>query len=319
MIEKGIDEIKLQTLTGKTPIRYGLQVANKNSDYLCVCFVSSEEDQALYLQEEQSHCLFLMPPKQGDGKPQFTIANYEKCVNEFVEKTARRLKVDRKNILIFGYGEAATMALYFTMYFHYNHAIIGDPVEMTKGYVFQQNPLKPRWKADMRIDKVFQGMYIDNFNRPNIHFYSGSNSQNYEMEIKYLIEVLQEKAILKNIERKRNIGAKGFPSFMTKHKNILMNRLTCEEVIAWQCDHKVLAECVLPPYLQDDKTIQYAFYFYQIGKGDASHKTKYQDSAQYRFVADEGGSYFVKVFIRRGREKMTQNSSKFRITITEDF
>ncbi|MBC2322064.1 hypothetical protein [Listeria booriae] len=319
MIEKEVDGVKIQTLTGRTAIRYGLQVANKNSDYLCVCFIGSEEEQRLYLKEERNHTLFVMPPNQDDGKPQLTMVNYEKCVNELVEKTAEKLKINRKNILVFGYDEAATMALYFTMYFHYNHAIIGDPVVMAKYYIFQQNPLKPRLKTETRIDKMFQKMYIDNFNQPNIHFYSGSNSQNYEKEVKYLIQVLQEKAILKSIERKRNVGVKGYPSFMTKHKNILMNQLTCEEVIAWQYGHKVLAECLLPEYLQNDKTIQYAFYFYQIGKNDASHKTKYQDSAQYRFVADEGGSYFVKVFIRRGREKMTQNSSKFRITIVEDF
>ncbi|EUJ23612.1 hypothetical protein PGRAN_08128 [Listeria grandensis FSL F6-0971] len=314
---------EMEVVAGKTPVQYHIAKSSPASEYLLVCFAELDNaDKPFdYLGEASNtdihHRLFLMPPAKENNK--ITLAQYEKVTNELVESVAKKLKVNRKNIIITGYGESGTVAIYFAMRFHYNHTIAGDPKSLKNHYVFHQNVVKASLKGNQRVDHQFAQLHIEDFNRPQIYFYSGSSSKNYEDETKYLLGVLKDKQVLSTVCRRRNLGVAGFPDFLKSELCERTNQLTCEEIIAWQNDSKILAECVLPDYLMKDPSIEFAYYFYKIGEQEALHKTKYQKSPQYRYTAEDGGSYFVKVFIKRNKETITKNSGKIRITVAVDF
>ncbi|KGL39088.1 hypothetical protein BMT55_00865 [Listeria newyorkensis] len=322
-MEKLATNIEMETTTGKTPVQYHIATSNPVSEYLLVCFAELNDagEPFDYLGEVSKtydqNRLFLMPPAKENNK--ITQAQYEKTANELVESVAEKLKVKRQNIMITGYGESGAVAIYFGLRFHYNHTIAGDPKTLKNHYLFHQNVVKASLKGNQRIDKLFSQLHIEDFNRPHVYFYSGSSSQNYEEETKYMLEVLKEKQVLSKVCRQRNVGIAGFPNFLEKELHEHTNQLACEEIIAWQHDNKVLAECVLPEYLMEDKSVEFAYYFYKIGEKEALHKTKYQASSQYRYTAEDGGSYFVKVFIKRNKDTITKNSGKIRITVAEDF
>ncbi|MBC1435392.1 hypothetical protein HB848_08570 [Listeria rocourtiae] len=322
-MEKLVAKFEMKTTSGKTPVQYHIAKSSLVSKYLLVCF--SELDDAGepldYLGEGSKaynlNRLFVMPPTKKHNK--ITQAQYEKEASELVEAVIGELKVKRQNIIIVGYGESGALAIHFSMRFHYKHTIVGDPKVMKKHYLFHQNVVKASLKGNQRLDKLFSPLYIEKFSRPHIYFYSGSSSINYEEETKYILEVLKGKQILSKICRQRNLGVAGFPSFVEKEIHECTNQLACDEIIAWQHNNKVLAECMLPNYLVGDTSIEFAYYFYKIGEKEALHKTKYQTNSQYRYTAEDGGSYFVKVFIKRNKEILTKNSEKFRITVAEDF
>ncbi|MBC2149676.1 hypothetical protein [Listeria booriae] len=323
-MEKLATSFELKTTPGKIPVNYYITQSSSVSEYLLVCFAELNDagEPFDYLGEVgktgyDQNRLFVMPPVKEYSK--ITRAQYEQAISELVESIAGKLKVKRQNILIIGYGESATVALCFGMRFHYKHTLVGDP-KMTKNhYPFYQNKVKMPLKGSQRIDKLFSQLYIEDYSRPQVYFYSGSSSINYEEEIKYTLDALKNKQVLRRVCRKRNLGVAGFPIFLEKELHERMDQLACDEIIAWQYDNKVLAECALPEYLAEDASIEFAYYFYKIGEKDALHKTKYQTSPQYRYTAEDGGSYFVKVFIKRGEEIITKNSEKIRITVAEDF
>ncbi|MGG0510605.1 hypothetical protein ABE078_24395 [Priestia megaterium] len=319
---------------GAQDIKYLFMPASKPSKHLIVVFSGfngKEEEGVLpyynyvkYLKDIDCHRLFILD--QCLGHPCYYLGHnkkldYEVSVASLIYSISNEYKIMRKNIMTAGSSKGGSAAVYFALKYDFGHVIaggfqfkVGEYLYTTKRYTRQtvlkvitggNTPGHKDYLDRIYVDLVEKGTYTTNI---NVHV--GSGDSHYEKHIKPFIGILQKRNIPYNLDVQdySEHGKVGvyFSQYLIDQVSNITGQLVIKEAAITNEDQMISVSCSVP---QDSKEpVHFAYYVFKQGQADPVKKVSYSPSAKLRYKVEHPGKYSVKVFVKKGDQKVAKRT-----------
>ncbi|SDJ86063.1 hypothetical protein [Sediminibacillus albus] len=249
--------------------------------------------------------------------------DYEVSVISLIYRIANKLNIPPENIITCGSSKGGTAALYLGLKYQFGHIVtggfqikVGDYLHSVHNYG-RDKVLKLITGGSTGLYKEYLNeFYLDFINNvkvkdTSLYIHGGKGDSHYLEHVTIFNETMNKRNIpynldIQNYSSHAEIGPHFVEFILDKIPEITRTLLIKDTFITKTQNNEIKVSCTV----NDRKsTIQYAYYIYKEGKTEPVDKIMYTSDTSIIYKIKEPGKYRVRIFARRGDQKVALGTS----------